>query len=65
MDPRNGLLLAVNYDFVFDRGLITFSDEGALEVHPKVDYEHLRRIGISIEAHIQRELDETQKQYLA
>jgi hypothetical protein len=30
LDPYNGLLLLPNYDALFDRGLITFADDGAL-----------------------------------
>lgn len=29
MDPHNGLLLAVHLDALFDRGFVTFTDEGA------------------------------------
>lgn len=36
LDPFNGLLLAVQHDALFDKGLIAFSDCGRLLIHPKL-----------------------------
>lgn len=37
LDPFNGLLLAVRYDALFDKGLIAFDDDGRLLVSPGID----------------------------
>lgn len=37
LDPFNGLLLAVHYDALFDKGLITFSPEGKLIISPMLN----------------------------
>lgn len=42
----NGLLLAPHIDHLFDRGLISFSDNGDLIISPRLDREVLTRWGI-------------------
>jgi len=37
LDPFNGLLLAVRYDALFDKGFIAFDDEGRLLISPQLD----------------------------
>ena len=37
LDPFNGLLLAVRYDALFDKGLIAFDDDGGILVSPAID----------------------------
>lgn len=64
MDPDNGLLLAVNYDFAFDKNFITFQDTGVLEIHPSVDGAALATLGIDGGARISRELNGRQRAYL-
>jgi hypothetical protein len=39
LDPFNGLLLAVRYDALFDKGLIAFDDDGRLLVSARVSRE--------------------------
>lgn len=39
LDPFNGLLLAVRYDALFDKGLIAFEDDGRLLVSPSLTAE--------------------------
>lgn len=46
LDGNNGLLLTPHVDLLFDRGLITFSDDGALVVSPRVDSSDLTRLGL-------------------
>jgi putative restriction endonuclease len=36
LDPFNGLLLAVHWDTVFDCGLVTFADDGAVQLSGKL-----------------------------
>jgi len=46
LDPNNGLLLAVHIDSLFDRGLISFADNGALLVSPRVSDSVRSRLGL-------------------
>jgi hypothetical protein len=36
LNPYNGLLLAAHWDAAFDRGLVTFEDDGALKLSPSL-----------------------------
>jgi hypothetical protein len=47
LDGANGLLLTPHVDRLFDRGLISFENDGALKVSPKVTDEDLDRLGLS------------------
>ncbi len=42
----NGLLLTPDADLLFDRGFITFQDDGEVRVSPRFDTEDLRRLGL-------------------
>lgn len=46
LDPHNGLLLAASIDRLFDRGLISFDDQGRMLVSGSVSDEDLSRIGL-------------------
>jgi putative restriction endonuclease len=46
LDRFNGLLLAPHVDRLFDRGFITFSDDGAVIVSPHLPLEDLVRLGL-------------------
>lgn len=46
LDGSNGLLLAPHIDHLFDRGFISFSDEGAMLVSPRLDPAVLSAWGI-------------------
>lgn len=37
LDSENGLLLAAHLDALFDRGLISFADDGAMHIAPKIE----------------------------
>jgi hypothetical protein len=41
----NGLLLTPDADHLFDRGIISFEDEGEVLVSKRVDHDDLRRLG--------------------
>jgi putative restriction endonuclease len=45
LDGMNGLLLTPDADLLFDRGFISFEDNGEVIVSPRVDREDLRRLG--------------------
>jgi hypothetical protein len=46
LDGMNGLLLTPDADLLFDRGFITFQDDGEVRVSPRFDGEDLRRLGL-------------------
>jgi putative restriction endonuclease len=46
LDGMNGLLLTPDADLLFDRGFITFQDDGEIRVSPRFDSEDLRRLGL-------------------
>lgn len=45
LDGMNGLLLTPDADHLFDRGFISFEDEGKVRISPRVDREDMRRLG--------------------
>lgn len=47
LDEHNGLLLAASIDKLFDRGLISFADDGALLVSSSLGDKDLESLGIS------------------
>ena len=49
LDGFNGLLLAPHIDHLFDRGYISFSDEGNLLISPRVNSDQLSLLGISLD----------------
>lgn len=46
LDGANGLLLAAHVDRLFDRGLISFEDDGRVLVSASLDIEDFRRLGL-------------------
>jgi hypothetical protein len=49
LDGENGLLLSPNIDFLFDRGFISFADDGALLISPVADKDCLRRLRVPVD----------------
>jgi hypothetical protein len=49
LDGYNGLLLAPHIDHLFDRGYISFSDEGKLLVSPRINPDQFSLLGISLD----------------
>lgn len=47
LDPFNGLMLAPNINALFDKGLITFDTDGTIKIHPSINPENQKRLGIS------------------
>ena len=45
LDGMNGLMLTPDADHLFDRGFISFEDDGDVLVSPRIDQEDLRRLG--------------------
>jgi putative restriction endonuclease len=45
LDAMNGLMLTPDADLLFDRGFISFQDDGEVLVSPRVDRDDLNRLG--------------------
>ena len=66
IDGHNGFLLCPNIDHLFDRGYISFSDEGTVLVAAKVDRTQLALLGCQEGQQVNgRPFTEQQKAYLA
>lgn len=46
LDGMNGLMLTPDADLLFDRGFISFEDDGEVKVSPRFDQDDLRRLGL-------------------
>jgi hypothetical protein len=46
LDGSNGLLLTPDADLLFDRGFITFENDGDIRISSRFDQEDLRRLGL-------------------
>lgn len=67
LDPKNGLMLSPTYDKLFDKGFITFNDDGTLIVSPLISPMNQKRLNIrtGIEVRgISRFFDEKRLAYL-
>lgn len=47
IDPNNGLLLSPTFDKLFDRGYISFTDEGSLIISPLLAEQDLQKLGVN------------------
>lgn len=47
IDPNNGILLSPTLDKLFDRGYISFTDEGRLIISPLLEGKDLQKLGIN------------------
>ena len=47
LDLYNGLLLLPNYDKLFDKGLISFEDDGRIIISPLIEKEEYKILGIN------------------
>jgi hypothetical protein len=63
LDPDNGLLLCAHLDALFDKGLISFSDAGAMLVAKNIAQIEVTRLGLS--GNLKKRLNDGQKRYLA
>lgn len=64
LDGNNGLLLTPHVDLLFDRGFISFTDEGALLVSPKIPDNDMTGLGIEISKISPRIFNPQQRGYL-
>ena len=63
LDVYNGLLLVPNLDSLFDKGLITFDDNGKIIISDLLDTNEREKLGISSKMRIQK-IEEAHKKYL-
>ena len=63
LDPFNGLMLTPTFDRMFDRGLLTFEDNGDVHVSPSVSTNVVHRIALDKHRNVGR-FREDQKPYL-
>jgi hypothetical protein len=62
LDPENGLLLAAHVDALFDRGLITFANNGAICLGNRIDAGERKRLHLP--ARLRRKPTKTERQFL-
>jgi len=53
LDPENGILLSPNYDSLFDKHLITFSDKGTIIFSKTLNTEEIMKLGVNTNAKIE------------
>lgn len=64
-DPHNGYMLTPTYDYLFDKGFITFTSERRMQVSNFLSNVTCERLGLKDDLFIQRlPLDEKRKKYL-
>ncbi|MCV2359945.1 HNH endonuclease [Paucibacter sp. TC2R-5] len=56
LDPFNGLLLSAAVDKLFDRGLISFNNDGGMVSKSSVSVEDMRRLGLTPDARLSKVL---------
>ena len=65
-DPDNGLLLAINWDAVFDKGLICFDDQGKVIFSDDLNDDSIGLLGLTKGAHLRAaSMTSKRKAYLA
>lgn len=64
LDPNNGLLLSPHYDEAFDKGFISFEDDGSIIFSERLTGENANALGFNSNDKIQKLLTPAQKEYL-
>ena len=57
LDPRNGLALSPNYDAAFDRGIVSFGDDGRVLISHSASRRDIARLGFREEHRLERVTD--------
>lgn len=65
LDGSNGLLLTPHVDHLFDRGLLSFRDDGTVLTSAKIETDDLHRMGIDLSLCLPRAFNQQQRGYLA
>ena len=64
LDGNNGLLLTPHVDLMFDRGLISFYDDGDLLISTRIDRSDLQLLGLRIGQFVRKDLNPRQVAYM-
>jgi len=63
-DPENGLLLAATYDKLFDRGFITFDNDGKIIVSKQLSLDIMGKVNLSMDSKLLKMPTEKLTNYL-
>ena len=63
INKYNGFLLSANLDALFDKGLITFNDDGEIQISKKIKEEDAIALGVTPNLHL-RKIEEEHKNFL-
>ena len=63
INKYNGFLLNANLDALFDKGLITFDDNGVIEISKTINKENRKALGIAEDMHL-RKIDKNHLEFL-
>lgn len=64
LSVENTIVMCVHFHRLFDAGLISFTDDGALLISPKLSPENASRLGLAANMRIIRSLEKKQKEFL-
>ena len=64
LDPDNGLLLSATLDALFDRGFISFKDDGGILISPRLSKEDRERLGLDESMTLSKPLRPEQSDYM-
>lgn len=64
LDGRNGLLLTATLDALFDRGLISFNDNGTIKISSRLNQKDRQRLNLEDSLKLSRSLSRKQRAYL-
>ncbi len=64
LDVMNGLLLIPNLDALFDKGFISFDDDGQIIISPQLSEDDQERLSVSEDMELRETLSERHKIYL-
>ena len=65
LDGDNGLPLVPNLDKLFDRGYISFADDGAIMISPALSAAACTTFGVDSTTHLLKPLSAEQQAYMA
>lgn len=65
LDGNNGLLLTPTFDVLFDRGFLTFSDDGSAIISSRISSEVRALVGLELNLLTKPPFNDNQKSYLA
>ncbi len=65
LDGDNGLPLIPDLDKLFDKGFISFSDDGMIVLSPSLSQSAQKAMGVDASLHLLKPLNNAQKSYLA